>query len=311
MFAYILKRILYTIPIVFGVSLIVFVLFHMVGGDPTYQMVGKHAKPEQIATLRHELGLDQPLHIQYLHYVKQIVTFDYGRSYATKQPIGEMILRGAGPSLTLAIPAFAITTIFALLVALIAAYNRGKRIDRSIIVMCVIGMSAPSLAYILFGQYILAYKFGIFPISGYEADFPEALSYVAMPSLIWLMVSLGADVRFFRNSILDETTQDYVRTARSKGLQEKVIYLKHVLKNSMIPILTYVVIEIPFLLLGAFLLESFFGIPGLGSMTIDAINSSDFPVLKAMTTINSILFILGTLATDILYTIVDPRVSFK
>lgn len=311
MFAYLIKRILYTIPILFGVSLIVFVLFHMVGGDPTYQMVGKHAKAEQIASLRHELGLDQPLPIQYLHYVKQIVTFDYGRSYATKQPIGEMILRGAGPSLSLALPAFFITTIVALLVALISAYFRGRRLDRFILVSCVIGMSAPSLAFILFGQYVLAYKFGLFPISGYEAGLPESLSYVAMPALIWLLVSLGADVRFFRNAILDETNQDYVRTARSKGLEEKVVYLKHVLKNSMIPILTYVVIEIPFLLLGAFLLESFFGIPGLGSMTIDAINSSDFPVLKAMTTINSILFILGTLATDILYTLVDPRVNFK
>lgn len=311
MFAYILKRILYTIPILFGVSLIVFVLFHMVGGDPTYQMVGKHAKAEQIAQLRHELGLDQPLPVQYLHYVKQIVTFDYGRSYATKQPIGEMIMRGAGPSLVLAIPAFIITTIVALLIALVSAYYRGRFIDKSILISCVIGMSAPSLAYILFGQYVLAYKFGWFPISGYEADFPEALGYVIMPAIIWLVVSLGADVRFFRNAILDETNQDYVRTARSKGLEEKVVYFKHVLKNSMIPILTYVVIEIPFLLLGAFLLESFFGIPGLGSMTIDAINSSDFPVLKAMTTVNSILFILGTLATDILYTLVDPRVSFK
>ncbi|MCM0604593.1 MAG: ABC transporter permease [Xanthomonadaceae bacterium] len=311
MFAYILKRILYTIPILFGVSLIVFVLFHLVGGDPTYQMVGKHSKAEQIAQLRHELGLDQSLPMQYLHYVKQIVTFDYGRSYATKQPIGEMISRGAGPSLILAIPAFIITTIAALLIALVSAYYRGRFIDKFVLISCVIGMSAPSLAYILFGQYVLAYKFGIFPISGFEAGFPEALSYVAMPAFIWLVVSMGADVRFFRNAILEETNQDYVRTARSKGLEEKVVYFKHVLKNSMIPIVTYVVIEIPFLLLGAFLLESFFGIPGLGSMTIDAINSSDFPVLKAMTTVNSILFILGTLATDILYTLVDPRVSFK
>lgn len=311
MFLYLLRRIFYTIPIILGVSLIVFVLFHMVGGDPTYQMLGKHANPDQIIKLRRELGLDQPLYMQYFDYLKQIVTFDYGRSYATKQPIGEMISRGIGPSLSLAIPAFIVTTIVALFVALVSAYFRGRKLDRFIVILCVVGMSIPSLAYILFGQYILAFKFGLFPVSGYEMDFPDSLEYVMMPALIWLLVSLGADVRFFRNAILDETHQDYVRTARSKGLSEKIVFMKHVLKNSMIPILTYVVIEIPFLLLGAFLLESFFSIPGLGSMTIDAINSSDFPVLKAMTTLNSILFIAGTLITDLLYAWVDPRVNLK
>jgi len=311
MFVYLLRRLLYTIPILLGVSLIVFVLFHMVGGDPTYQMLGKHANPEQVQTLRHELGLDQPLTTQFFFYLKQVVTFDYGRSYSTKQPISDMILNGIGPSLTLAIPAFFLTTVFAILISLFVAYFRGTWIDKGVVVLCVVGMSIPSLAYILFGQHILAYRWGLFPISGYEIDFPDRLQYIVMPALIWVMVSLGMDVRFFRNAILDETHQDYVRTARSKGLSEKFIFLKHVLKNSMIPIVTYVVIEIPFLLLGAFLLESFFGIPGLGSITIDAINSSDFPVLKAMTTINSLLFILGTLATDIVYTWVDPRVRLK
>ena len=178
-------------------------------------------------------------------------------------------------------------------------------------ILCVVGMSLPSLAYILFGQYFFAYKWGWFPISGYETDWPERFNYVLLPALIYIVVSLGYDVRFYRTAVLEEVNQDYVRTARAKGLTEPKIFFKHVLKNSMVPILTNVVIEIPLLVLGAILLESFFGIPGIGGITIDAVHNSDFPVIKAMTTLQAMLFILGNLVTDILYTLVDPRVSLK
>jgi peptide/nickel transport system permease protein len=308
---YLLRRILSAIPTVFGIALITFVLFNLVGGDPTYQMLGKHATAAQIADLRREYGFDQPLWLQFLQYLKQIATFDYGRSYATKQEISTMILNGIGPSLTLAVPAFLLTTALAVLIALLVAYFRGKWIDKVGVVLCVIGMSLPSLAYILFGQYILAYKLGWFPISGWENDFIGRWQYVAMPMLIWVMVSLGYDVRFFRTAILEETGQDYVRTARAKGLTEEKVFFKHVLKNSMVPIVTSVVLEIPLLLLGAFLLEGFFGIPGLGSITIDAVHNSDLPVLKAMTTLTALLMIVGNLMTDVVYTLVDPRVSLK
>lgn len=311
MLAYIVRRLLYVIPIVFGVAVVVFTLFNLVGGDPTYQMVGKHANPEVIAELRAELGLDRPRWVQFFDYLKQIVTFDYGRSYASKQPISEMILAGLGPSLSLSVPAFFVTLIIALSIGLVVAYFRGKWVDRVTVIFCVLGMSIPALAVILFGQYVLAYQMGWFPISGYTGGFPGFISYILLPMLIWVVVGLGMDVRFFRTAILDETQQDYVRTARAKGLSEPKIYFKHVLKNSMIPILTYVVIQIPFLVLGALLLESFFGIPGLGSITLDAVNNSDFPVLKAMATIISMLFILGNLLTDILYKVVDPRVDLK
>jgi peptide/nickel transport system permease protein len=222
-----------------------------------------------------------------------------------------MILDGIGPSLSLMIPAFFLTTILAIGIALLVAYFRGRWIDKIGIVACVFGMSVSMLAYILFGQYFFAFKMGWFPISGYETTWPERLQYILMPMIIFVIVSLGYDVRFYRTAILEETNQDYVRTARAKGLSEPRIFFKHVLKNSMIPILTNVVIEIPLLILGAFLLEGFFGIPGLGSITIDAVHNSDFPVIKAMTTLVAILYILGNLATDILYTLVDPRVSLK
>lgn len=309
MFAYIVRRLLSTIPTLFGVALIVFVLFNMVGGDPTYQMLGRHASAQQIAELRHEYGFDQPKYIQFLQYLKEIVTFDYGRSFATKQPIREMILQGIGPSLSLMIPSFFLTTILAVSIGILVAYFRGKWIDRIVVIFCVFGMSVSILAYILFGQYFLAYKLGWFPISGYEEGWMERIQYILMPMIIFVIVSLGYDVRFYRTAILDEANQDYVRTARAKGLSEPQVFFKHVLKNSMIPILTNIVIEIPLLILGAFLLESFFGIPGLGSITIDAVHNSDFPVLKAMTTLDAMLYIIGNLATDVLYTLVDPRVS--
>jgi peptide/nickel transport system permease protein len=311
MLAYVVRKLLQTIPIVFGVALIIFVLFNLVGGDPTYQMLGKHATARQVQELRHEYGFDRPKHEQFVQYLGQIVTFDYGRSYATKQEISTMIWSGLGPSLTLTVPAFFLTTLLAICIALLVAYYRGRFIDKSVVVLCVFGMSVPMLAYILFGQYFLAYKLGWFPISGFETGWPDRFEYVAMPVLLWVMVSLGYDVRFFRTAILEETGQDYVRTARAKGLTEPRVFFKHVLKNSMVPIVTNVVIEIPLLILGAFLLESFFGIPGLGSITIDAIHNSDFPVIKAMTTLQSLLIIGGNLATDIIYTLVDPRVKLK
>ncbi|MEK6706419.1 MAG: ABC transporter permease [Candidatus Poribacteria bacterium] len=311
MFEYIVRKLLQTIPTIFGVALIIFILFNLVGGDPTYQMLGKHANQKQIQELRHEYGFDQPKYIQFVQYLKQIVTFDFGRSYATKQPIGKMILRGIGPSLTLAIPAFLLTTFLSVIIGLFVSYFRGTFTDKSVVVACVFGMSLPMLAYILFGQYFLAYKLGWFPISGFEVTFPERFEYVMLPILIWVSVSVGYDVRFYRTAILEEVGQDYVRTARAKGLSEPRVFMKHVLKNSMVPILTNLVIEIPMLILGSFLLESFFGIPGLGSITIDAIHNSDFPIIKAMTTLQALLFIFGNLATDILYTVVDPRVRLK
>jgi peptide/nickel transport system permease protein len=311
MLMYVLRKLMGAIPTLIGVALIVFILFNLVGGDPTYQMLGRHASAQQVAELRHELGLDQPKIIQFLQFLKQVATFDFGRSYATKQQISQMILSGIGPSLTLMIPAFLFTTFFAVSMGLLVAYFRGRWVDRLVVVACVFGMSIPMLAYILFGQYFLAFRFGWFPISGYESAWPDALTYISLPMSIFIVVSLGYDVRFYRTAILEEVSQDYVRTARAKGLSEPLVFFKHVLKNSMVPILTNVVIEIPLLILGAFLLESFFGIPGLGSITIDAVHNSDFPVIKAMTILVAGLYILGNLATDILYTWVDPRVSFE
>jgi peptide/nickel transport system permease protein len=311
MVKYIIRRLLYLIPVLLGVSFIIFVLFNLVSGDPTAVLLGKNATARQMADLREQLGLNKPLFDQYIDVVKSAFTFDFGHSWATKQDIKEMIIQGAYPSLCLSLPAFIIATVLSLLISLVVAFYRGKGIDLTVRVLCIAGQSVSALAYILFFQYFFAYKLGWFEISGFEFGFPNFVPFVALPAIIFILLSLGPDVRFFRTVILDEIYQDYVRTARAKGLGEIPILLNHVLRNAMIPIITYVVIQIPTLILGALLLENFFSIPGLGGITLNALNSSDFPVIKAMAILSSVLYIILSLMTDLLYTIADPRVKLK
>lgn len=311
MIKYIIRRLLYLIPVLLGVSFIIFVLFNLVSGDPTAVLLGKNATARQMADLREQLGLNKPLFDQYLDVVRSAFTFDFGHSWATKQEIKQMIIQGAYPSLCLSIPAFIIATVMSLLISLVVAFYRGKGIDVTVRVLCIAGQSISALAYILFFQYFFAYELGWFEISGFEYGFPDFVPFIALPAIIFILLSLGPDVRFFRTVILDEIYQDYVRTARAKGLSEVVVLLKHVLRNAMIPIITYVVIQIPTLILGALLLENFFSIPGLGGITLNALNSSDFPVIKAMAILSSVLYIILSLVTDIIYTIVDPRVKLK
>jgi peptide/nickel transport system permease protein len=311
MLVFLVRRILGAIPIIFGVALVVFILFNVIGGDPALMMVGKHATAEQIASIRHEYGFDKPLPSQFAKYLKDIVTFDFGRSYATRQKITDMIGNGIGPSLSLTFPAFFLTTLISVFLGLLVAYFRGKVIDRIAVVLCVIGMSISVLAYILFGQYYLAYQLQMFPISGYDYSFPGRFAYLALPILLWIMLAVGFDVRFYRTAIIEETNQDYVRTARAKGVSEPRILLKHVLKNSMVPVISHVMLEIPTLVLGAFLFESFFAIPGIGSITIDALHNSDLPVIKAMTFFTALILIFGNIVNDLLYTLVDPRVKLQ
>ncbi len=311
LYIYTLRRLLYVIPVLLGVCLLIFVLFNLVAPDPALVLLGKHASAKQIVELRTELGLERAWYLQYFDVVKSAFTFEFGRSWSTKQEIFEMIKQGAGPSLSVSVPAFTIATVISILISLLISFFRGTKLDKSIVFICVAMMSITSLAYILFGQWALAYKLGWFEISGFESGFPDFIPYVILPVIIWVALSIGPDVRFYRTVILDEVYQDYVRTARSKGLSEKKIFLKHVLKNAMISIITFVVLRIPFLITGALLLESFFSIPGLGGMTLAAVNASDFPVIRAMTVLSAVAYILFSVITDILYTVVDPRIRLQ
>ncbi|MAF78623.1 MAG: peptide ABC transporter permease [Halobacteriovoraceae bacterium] len=310
-YSYILRRLLYVIPVLLGVCFIIFILFNVVSPDPTLIMLGKHASKAQMLELRTELGLDRAWHIQYFDIVKSAFTFDFGRSWSTKQDIFDMIKNGAVPSMTVTIPAFTLSFLISISISLLVSFYRGKFIDKSVVLFCVALMSVSSLAYILFGQWFFAFKLGWFEISGYEEGFPDFIPYVLLPIIIWVILTVGPDVRFYRTVMLDEIYQDYVRTARAKGLNERTILFKHVLKNAMVSIITYVIIQIPFLIMGSILIESFFSIPGLGGITLKAINTSDFPVLKAMTVLTSVAYIMFSVLTDFLYTLVDPRVRLK
>lgn len=308
--SYFLRRLLYVVPVILGVCLLILILFSL-GPDPALITLGKHATAEQVEDLRREWGLNLPFWQQYLNLLKTAFTFDFGYSIKTHQKIIDMIKLGAVPSLTVSIPAFVLSFVTAISISLFVAFFRGKWQDKFVVFLCVLLMSISSLAYILFAQYYFAFKLGWFEISGYEEGFPNFIPYVVLPVLIWLVLSVGRDVRFYRTVILDEIYQDYVRTARAKGLGEIRIMFKHVLKNAMVPILTYVVIQLPFLILGALLLESFFSIPGLGGLTINAINNTDFPVIRAIVILSSIMTIVFNTLTDFLYTVVDPRVRLK
>jgi peptide/nickel transport system permease protein len=312
MTTYIIRRLLYMIPIVFGVLLLTFCLFTLVGGDISIEIAGKNATPETIEEIRDEYGLNKPLFrswdSQFINHFKKALTFDFGRA-RDREPVIDKIKRGVGPSLALTVPMFFGVIIISVSLSLVVAFVRGTVWDVLAVVICVAGMSIPYLSFILFGQYFFAYKWGFFPV--FFSPHLSMPQYVALPVVIGIVTGLGGNLRFYRTVMLDEMRSDYVRTAFAKGLTTRRVLFKHVLKNAMIPIITRVVLAIPFLFLGSLLLERFFGIPGLGYLMVEAIGSRDYFVINAMTYISAILFVVFNVITDICYAWVDPRVSFE
>ncbi|MBR7784197.1 ABC transporter permease [Undibacterium luofuense] len=312
MSAYLLRRIWQMIPTMLGVILLVFFLFNWVGGDPAYILAGKISSPEQIANIRRQLGVDQPYYIQLWIFIQQIVHLDFGNSWSTGEAVSHLIATRLGPSLTVLIPLTILETLLAVALALVIAFRRGSLTDRAVMIACTAGMSVSILVYIILGQYFFAYQLGWFPVQGWGNAFSENLiRYAALPILIALMVGLAPNLRLFRTFVLDEVNQDYVRTARAKGLSEHRIRWVHVLRNAAIPILTHVMSNLPALLIGAFLIERFFSIPGIGREVILAVERSDFPVIKAITVCVAAATMLFNLLTDLLYQAVDPRVQLK
>jgi peptide/nickel transport system permease protein len=307
MLNFLLRRLLHAAATLLGITLLIFGLFHWVGGNPALRLVGKNATPEEIARVSRQMGFDRPFWTQYLDYLGDLVRFDFGRSWETKQRVSEMIFDGLGPSLSLAIPAFMLATVVALTVALVAALYRNRWPDRLLVAFAVAGMSISMLAFIIAAQYVFAFKAGWFPISGWEPGLRGA-PYLVLPVAIWLAASLGSAVRFYRAAFIEEMRREYVVTARAKGLAWPRILSRHVLPNAMIPVLTHLVMDLPMLFTGSLLLENFFGIPGLGNMSISAINASDLPVIQAMTFIGALLYLGANILGDVLYAVVDPRV---
>lgn len=312
MTAYILRRLWQMLPTLLGVILLVFFLFNWIGGDPAYVLAGKMSDPAQIANIRAQLGIDQPYTIQLWIFIKQIATFNFGASWSTGETISSILSTRIGPSLTVLIPLTLLDTAIAIVLALAFAFVRGSFSDRLIMIACTVGMSISILVYIIVGQYVFAYKLGWFPVQGWGTSFADNLfHYSALPILIGLMVSLAPDLRLFRTFVLDEVNHDYVRTARAKGLSERRIAWIHVLRNASIPIITHVMSNLPALLIGAFLIERFFSIPGIGREIILAVERSDFPVIKAITVYVAIATMIFNLLTDLIYQAVDPRVKLK
>ena len=277
-------------------------------------MAGKNATPEQIESIRIELNLNQSLPLQYLEFLRQTFFFDWGQSLQTGEDINQIILRGIGPSLSLTLPAFLVTLLLSITIALFSAYAReglSKTFDQSVTTLCLAIMSISLLVYIITFQYFLAFKLDLFPIHGWDDSITGRWEYLVLPWVILVFVSLGPNILIFRSAILDQASQDYVRTAHAKGLSAITTFFRHILKNAMIPIVTVVLIQIPFLMTGSLLLEAFFGIPGMGGLLIQAIQSADFPVIKAFTVIGSLAYLFFNLVADILFTLFDPRVELK
>jgi peptide/nickel transport system permease protein len=310
--AYVIRRIWQMIPTIAGVILLIFFLFNWVGGDPAQVLAGKISNPEQIANIRKQLGVDQPYWYQLWVFVTQVFTFDFGRSWSTNEEVSRILLTRVGPTLTVMIPVMIIETTLAVLFAIMVAYVRGTLTDRTIMVVCTVAMSISFLVYIIVFQWLFGFVLGWFPVQGWSESFWKNLfTYAPLPIMLAVFVGLAPQLRLYRSFFLDEINQDYVRTARAKGVPEKKVMLKHVLRNAMIPILTNIGISLPGVFVGSFLLEVFFSIPGLGREIITAVNRSDFPVIKAVTVYLAVLTMVINLLVDVMYKFVDPRVSFK
>jgi peptide/nickel transport system permease protein len=326
MIAYIVRRMLYAIPILIGVNVITFLLFFTVNtpDDMARMQLGlKRVTPEAIAKWKEERGYDKPVLFnagapgvkakltQTIFFEKSLrmFVFDFGASDDGRNIAREIRIR-MWPSLAVALPVFLVGLLVYITFALTVAFFRATYIDFWGVVMCVAMMSISTMFYIIGGQYLVSKLWHLVPISGFQGGI-DAAKFLMLPVVIGVIGSLGGATRLYRTFFLEEISKDYVRTARAKGLSEGAVLFRHVLKNAMIPILTGAVVAIPLLFMGSLITESFFGIPGLGSYTIDAIRSQDFGVVRAMVFIGSFLYIIGLLLTDISYTLVDPRVRFE
>ncbi|HFD78949.1 MAG TPA: ABC transporter permease [Gammaproteobacteria bacterium] len=325
MFAYVVRRALYAIPILIGVNLITFVLFFVVNtpDDMARMHLGmKRVTPEAVQKWKAERGYDKPLLYNaeasgagmltdtiFFDKSVRLFAFDFGASDSGRD-IGADIGQRMWPSLAIAVPVLLLGLLVYISFAMLLAFFRGSYLDLSGVVLCVVLMSISGLFYIIGGQYLFSKLLHLVPVSGYEPGW-LAWRFVLLPVAIGVFAGIGSSSRWYRSIFLEEINRDYVRTARAKGLPETRLLFRHVLKNALVPILTGVVVVLPTLFMGNLILESFFGIPGLGSYTIEAIQNQDFAIVRAMVFLGSVLYILGLLLTDISYTLVDPRIRLS
>jgi peptide/nickel transport system permease protein len=325
MFAYIIRRLFYAVPILIGVNLLTFALFFVVNTPDDMarlQLGAKRVTPEAIERWKVEHGYDKPLLFNaaaagtgkltetiYFQHSAAMFAFEFGESDDGRN-IGNEIRTRMWPSLAIALPVFAIGLMVNISFALLMVFFRATYLDVWGVVLCVVLMSISGLFYIIAGQFFIAKLWNLLPISGFASGI-DGLKFILLPVLVGVVSGIGSGARWYRTIFLEEIGKDYVRTARAKGLSEIRVLFRHVLKNGMIPILTGAVVVLPLLFMGSLITESFFGIPGLGSYTIDAIQAQDFAIVRAMVFLGSFLYIVGLILTDISYSWVDPRVRLQ
>lgn len=310
MAAYLLRRLWQTIPTLLGVVILVFFLFKWFGGDPAEVLAGLHAKPEQIQAIRQQLGLDLPVWKQLWIFLGQVITGDWGRSWATNEAVSHLLISRLPATLTVMTPILVLDVLLALPLALWVAYHRGAWFDRSVMLVSTVALSISLLVYVIVGQYVFAFQLGWFAVQGWsDSLWTNLMHYVPLPVLLVVAVGLAPQTRLYRSFFLDEMQHDHVRSARAKGLSESRVLWRHVLPNAWIPILTNLSVALPGIFVGSFLIESFFSIPGLGREVLLAVTRSDYPVIQAATIYLAAITMAVNLLTDVLYTWADPRVS--
>jgi len=350
MLNYLIRRILYMVPILLGVMVITFILFYLVNRPETMalRILGPKAPPQAVENWLRNRGYDKPVYLnvdpsgssltrflvygtfdksaaekprfqeekpvfdsQFFNSIKNFATLNLGISDATDEPVIDMIRRGILPSLMITLPAFVLGLVLSLLGSLLLVFVRDSLLDKWGTVFFVATMSIPIIVYVIFGQWIAATLFGYFPAFGFNMEGFSTIRFLALPVVVMVFAGLGSDVRLYRAIFLEEIKADYIRTAHAKGASGARVLLVHVLKNGLIPIITMVVASLPFLIMGTLVVENFFGIPGLGNMTTNAITTMDFSLIRANVYIGSILFLLGLLLTDICYAAADPRIRLQ
>ena len=308
-----LRTLLHGTLLILGVTFISFLLMVWFGPDQTFTLIGKNATAERIAEVRHELGYDQPVLKRYAGFLIELATLDLGSSHSSGERVSRMLARSVPVTLALMLPGFLLGNLLGIAFGLKAAQQRGQWSDRVISGLSVTGMSLSFLIIIIALQVLLSTPHGLnlFPVRGWQVvDLPSYLRYVAVPTIALLIVTLGYNTRFYRAVFVDEFGKDHIRTARAFGASPAVIMWKHVLKNSMVPIITRVLFSIPLVVIsGSLLIESYFGIPGIGKITFEAITNGDQPVLKAVVALTAVAFVLIQVTADLLYRLVDPRVA--
>ena len=325
MIAYIIRRTLYAVPILIGVNLLTFALFFMINTPDDIarsQLGDRRVTEDAVDAWKRSHGYHKPMLYNadvegaarltdtiVVDKSRRLFLFEFGRSVSGRD-IGHDISQRMWPSLAIAVPTLAVGLLINISFALAIALFHGTRFDFWAVVVCVGLLSVSSLFYIIGGQYMVSKLLHLVPISGYDTG-TAALKFLILPVLIGVVGGVGSGTRWYRTIFLEEMEKDYVRTARAKGLGEASVMFRHVLRNALVPILTGVVVILPLLFMGSLLVESFFGIPGLGSYTIDGIQRQDFAIVRSMVFLGSVLYVVGLLLTDISYTFVDPRVRLS